>query len=212
MNERAWKWTALLSAGVAVALLAVLFAGWQLSGRLFGRGDVVKTATITLLRLERDSQLITTRAYVQAVVRQRSEEWYGNAEVIRIVPATVSYAVSLADIDRRQMKYDAAKRVLSVPLPDVRVVAIDPDLAHAEIIRSLDLLRSQAGAGNQLEEATEKMVRPELEKVGKSPEALRIAKEQAIVSVRSLLESALAATGQQIEVRPFFASDGAPVM
>jgi hypothetical protein len=211
MNERAWKWTALFSAGVTIALITVLLTGWQIYGRLFGQG-VVKTATSTLLRLERDSQLVTTRAYVQAVVRQRSEEWYGNAEVIRIVPATVSYAVSLAEIDRTQLKYDATKRVLSVPLPEVRVIAIDPDLAHAEIIRSLDLLRSQSGAGNALEEATEKMVRPELEKIGRSPEALRIAREQAIVSVRSLLESALAATGSPVEVRPYFASDGLPAM
>src|SRR5581483_6781330 len=208
MNEKGWRWAALTSIGVAVALLALLVAGWQVYSSLFTRENVIQTASLTILRLERDSQLVTTRAFV----RQRSETWYGNAEIIRIIPATVHYAVNLAEIDRSQMKYDEAKHVLSVPLPDVKVIAIDPDLQHAETIRSLDLLRTEGGAGNQLEEATEKMVRPTLEKIGNSPEAVKVAKDQAIASVGKLLESAFAATGRSVEVRPWFRSDGNPPM
>lgn len=211
LNERSWKWLALGGIGASVVLCAVLIAGWLIYGRWLN-SDVVRTARLTILRLERDSQLITTRAYVQAVVRQRSEEWYGNAEVIRIVPATVSYAINLAEIDRAQMRYDETKRVLLVPLPEVRITAIDPDLAHAEIIRSLDLLRTQGGAGNQLEEATEKMVRPELEKLGNSPAAVHMAEGQAIASVKTLLESALTATGHPVAVRPYFRHNGTPAM
>ena len=208
MNEKGWKRLALAGLSVSLALLVVLIAGWQLYGRLFGQETILKTASGTLLRLERDSHLVTTRAFVQAVVRERNEAWYGTAEVIRIVPATIHYAVNLAEIDRAQMKYDEAKRVLFVPLPDVKVVAIDPDLTRSETIRSLDLLRTQSGAGNDLEEATEKMVRPALEKIGDSPEAMKVAREQAIAAVQKLLESALAATGRAIEVKPYFKSEG----
>ncbi len=210
MNEKSWKGLALAGIGVSLALLVVLVAGWQLYGRLFGRENIIRTASGTLLRLERDSQLVTTRAFVQAVVRERNDAWYGTAEVIRIIPATVHYAVNLAEIDRAQMKYDEAKRVLFVPLPDVKVIAIDPDLTRSETIRSLDLLRTQSGAGNELEEATEKMVRPALEKIGNSPEAVKVAKEQAIAAVQKLLESAFAATGRSIEVRPYFKSERMP--
>jgi len=207
MNEVSWKRIALASAGIAVVLLLWLFAK-GVRDLFVPQEKVVQTATLTLFKLERQNQLATTRAFVQAVVRQRSEAWYGNAEIIRIVPATIHYAVNLAEIDRSQIEYDEPARVLYVPLPDVKILSIDPDLGHAEIIRSLDLMRTEGGTGNELEAATEKMVRPALEKLGNSPEAVRMAKDQAVTSVRSLLESVFSATGKPVEVRPYFKSEG----
>ena len=211
MSEKFWKLIALASFVVAIA--ALILAGMLYTRK--GIGDlfwpeekIVKTARSTLLRVERDNNLVTTRAYVQAVVRQRSEEWYGNAEVIRIVPATIHYAVNLNEIDQSRMNYDDQKRVLRVPLPDVKILSIDPDLTKAEIIRNLDFLRTESLTGNQLEETTEKMVRPELERLGQSPEILKTAKDQAITSVRRLLESALGSVGQPVAVQPYFKTDG----
>jgi len=213
MSEKFWKLIALASFVVAIA--ALILAGMLYTRK--GIGDlfwpeekIVKTARSTLLRVERDNNLVTTRAYVQAVVRQRSEEWYGNAEVIRIVPATIHYAINLNEIDQGRMSYDDQKHVLRVPLPDVKILSIDPDLTKAEIIRNLDFLRSESMTGNQLEETTEKMVRPEIEKLGQSPEIIKTAKDQAIASVRQLLESALGAVGQPIAVQPYFKGDGLP--
>ena len=207
MEQAKWKWGALAGAGAAAVLLVWLAANWLLPPG----ENVVRKASATLLRLERQQQLITTRAFVQAVVRQRSEQWYGSAEVIRIVPGTVSYAVDLAAIDRDKLEYveeAPGRRVLHVPLPDVKVVAVDPDLARAETIRSLDLMRTQGGAGNELEAATEKMVRPALEQAGNSTQALSVAREQAIASIKYLLESVLNATGAAVEVKPYFKSEG----
>lgn len=211
MSEKFWKLIALSSFVVAIA--ALILAGMLYTRK--GIGDlfwpeekIVKTARSTLLRVERDNNLVTTRAYVQAIIRQRSEEWYGNAEVIRIVPATIHYAVNLNEIDQGRMSYDDQKRVLRVPLPDVKILSIDPDLTKAEIIRNLDFLRTESMTGNQLEETTEKMVRPEIEKLGQSPDILKTAKDQAITSVRQLLESALGSVGQPVAVQPYFKSDG----
>jgi hypothetical protein len=211
--EKLWKL-------VALASFIVMIAALVLAGMLYTRkgiGDlfwpeekIVRTARTTLLRVERDNSLVTTRAYVQAVVRQRSEEWYGNAEVIRIVPATISYAINLNDIDSGKLEYDDQKRVLRVPLPEVKILAIDPDLTKAEIIRNLDFLRSESQTGNQLEETTERMVRPEIERMGLSPEIIKMAKDQAIISVRQLLETALGSVGQPVAVQPYFRSDSQP--
>ncbi len=207
MSESMWKGIALVSASVTVMLLVTL-AGWSWRFKFLPEENVVQSATFTLLKIERQNQLVTTRAFIQAVVRKRSEAWYGNAEVIRIVPATIHYAVDLAEIDHMRLEYDKPSRILYVPLPDVKVLSIDPDLERAEIIRSLDLLRTEGGTGNELEAETEKMVRPALEKLGTSPQAIRVAKDQAIASVKYLLESALNATGQPVEVRPYFKSEG----
>lgn len=209
-SGKLWKLTAIAS--FVVALAALVLAGMLYTRKGFGDffwpGEkIISTAKTTLLRLERDTNLVTTRAYVQAVVRQRDEQWYGNAEVIRIVPATIYYAVSLKDIDSGRMTYDEQKRQLRVPLPDVKILSIDPDLSKAEIIRNLDFLRTESITGNQLEDTTEQMVRPELEKLGNSPEIIKTAKEHAIASVRQLLESALNSVGQPVAVDPYFKND-----
>jgi hypothetical protein len=211
MTEKFWK---LIAVGSLTVTFAVLILGAMIYTRK-GLGDVfwpeekiVSTARSTLLRVERTNNLVTTRAYVQAVVRQRNEQWYGNAEVIRIVPATINYAVNLNEIDSGRLEFDEQKRVLRVPLPDVKILSIDPDLAKAETIRNLDFLRSESLTGNQLEETTEKMIRPEIEKMGQSPELLKTARDQAIASVRQLLETALGSVGQPVAVQPYFKSDG----
>lgn len=211
--EKLWKLVALAS--FVAMIVALVVAGMLYTrkgiGDLFWPEDkIVKTARITLQRVERDNSLVTTRAYVQAIVRQHNEQWYGNAEVIRIVPATISYAVNLNDIDSGKLEYDDQKRVLRVPLPDVKILSIDPDLTKAEIIRNLDFLRSESLTGNQLEETTEKMIRPEIEKMGQSPEIMKMAKDQAIISVRQLLETALGSVGQPVAVQPYFRIDSAP--
>lgn len=213
MSEKFWKLIALASFVVAIAALilaGMLYTRTGIGDLFWPEEKIVKTARSTLLRVERDNNLVTTRAYVQAIIRQRSEEWYGNAEVIRIVPATIHYAVNLNEIDQGRMSYDDQKRVLRVPLPDVKILSIDPDLTKAEIIRNLDFLRTESMTGNQLEETTEKMVRPEIEKLGQSPEIIKTAKDQAITSVRQLLESALGTVGQPVAVQPYFKSDGLP--
>jgi len=213
VTEKLWKLIALASFIVmiaAVVVAAMLYARKGIGDLFWPEDKIVRTARTTLQRVERDNSLVTTRAYVQAVVRQRSEEWYGNAEVIRIVPATISYAVNLNEIDSGRLEYDDQRRVLRVPLPEVKILSIDPDLGKAEIIRNLDFLRSESLSGNQLEDTTEKMVRPEIEKMGQSPEIMKIAKEQAITSVRQLLETALGSVGQPVAVLPYFRSDGPP--
>jgi len=213
VTERLWKLIALASLIVmiaAVALAVTLYTRKGIGDLFWPEDKIVRTARTTLQRVERDNSLVTTRAYVQAVIRQRSEEWYGNAEVIRIVPATISYAVNLNDIDSGKLEYDDQRRVLRVPLPEVKILSIDPDLGKAEIIRNLDFLRSESMTGNQLEDTTEKMVRPEIEKMGQSPEIMKIAKDQATISVRQLLETALGSVGQPVAVQPYFRSDGQP--
>lgn len=205
-------WKLLAIASFVLALAAMVFAGMLYTRKGFGdlfwpEEKIVATAKTTLLRLERDTSLVTTRAFVQAVVRQRNEAWYGDAEVIRIVPATIHYAVNLNDIDHGRMAYDEKKRELRVPLPEVKILSIDPDLSKAEIIRNLDFFRMESTTGNQLEDTTEQMVRPEIERLGKSPEIVKTAKEHAIASVRQLLESAMSATGQPVSVQPYFKTE-----
>lgn len=210
-SEAAWKLVALVSLLLAMIASGLILAGKTLddvTGFFKPGGKVVQSARSVLLKIERENSLVTTKAYVQAVVRQRDEQWYGNAEVIRLVPATIHYAVDLNQIDRDQFEYDDATRTLSVPLPDPQIQSIDPDLAKAEIIRNLDFLRTESLTGNVLEQTTEKMIRPTLEQLGKSPEITLTAKEQAITSVKQLLESSLGATGKQVIVRPYFKSEG----
>jgi hypothetical protein len=207
-SGRIWKFIAIFSVFVAGAAIYAFISGKGIYDFIVPEGKVLQTATTTLLRIERESQLVTTRAFVQAVVRQKDVQWYGNAEIIRIVPATIHYAVNLAEIDRNRMEYDESSRTLFVPLPDVKVISIDPDLANSELIRNLDVLRSEAMSGNPLEDSTEKMVRPRLEELGNSSEIIRMAKDQAVASVRQLLESALDAVGMKIRVKPYFKNEG----
>ncbi len=210
-SGKIWKLMAIASFIVTLAALAVaamLYTRKGIGDLFWPEEKIVATAKTTLLRLERDANLVTTRAYVQAVVRQRNDAWYGNAEVIRIVPATISYAVSLNEIDQGRMTYDEQKHELRVPLPDVKILSIDPDLTKAEVIRNLDFLRSESMTGNLLEDTTEQMVRPEIEKLGQSPEIMKTAKDHAITSVRQLLESALSSVGQPVAVQPYFKNDG----
>src|SRR5215813_4089404 len=197
-----WKAIALASVLTAILTSYALMTGKGVFDIFTPRGRVVQTATSTLMKMERESQLVTTRAFVQTVVRYRNEQWYGNAEVVRIVPATIHYAVNLAEIDHDKIEYDSQSKTLWVLLPDVKILSIDPDLQKAETIRNLDLLRAEKLTGNALENITEKMSRPKLDELGKSPEIMATAKEQAILSVRQILESALDAAGTGVRVKP----------
>ncbi|MCI0523666.1 MAG: DUF4230 domain-containing protein [Acidobacteria bacterium] len=203
-----WKLIAVISIGVAILASYAFMTGRGVYDIFAPQGRVVQTVNTTLLKMERENQLVTTRAFVQAVVRHRDEQWYGNAEVIRIVPATIHYAVNLAGIDREKLEYDDQSKTLWVPLPDVEILSIDPDLTKSETIRNLDAFRTEGLTGNILEESTEKKVRPTLEELGKSPQIINTAKDQAIVSVRRLLESALDAAGTGVSVKPYFKSEG----
>ncbi len=207
MNDSFWKWIFVIVFSFAL-VAASLFASKRIYDFVLPKSTVLEEARTALLRIDRDSSLITTKAYVQAVVRKRDEQWYGNAEVIRIIPATINYGVNLAEIDRTKIEYDEKAKILYVPLPDVKVHSIDPDMTKSEIIRNLGVLRSESMTGNILEEETEKMVRPALEEMGQSPEIMKTAKEQAIFTVKQFLEPALNAVGMQIQVRPYFPSDG----
>ena len=209
MNNRFWKSVAALSLVLAIAALCWNFTGRRLFDWLTPDQKIIRTANAVLLKIERDNSLVTTKAYVQAIVRQRDERWYGDAELIRIVPATIHYAINLGEIDRSQLRYENG--VLLIPLPDVKIQAIDPDLAKAELLRNLDFLRTEKYTGNILEETTEKMVRPTLEEMGKSPDIYRVAKEQAIASIKQLFEAAFGAAGIPVQVKPYFKSDG-PIM
>ncbi|MFN0085654.1 MAG: DUF4230 domain-containing protein [Blastocatellia bacterium] len=208
MTDGFWKAVTVVCLGALLFVIYSISTGKNFLDRVIPGGGVVETAGATILKLERESQLVTTRAYVQAVVRQKDEQVYGNAEVARIVPATIHYAVNLAEIDRGKMEYDEITQTLWVPLPDVRILSIDPDLGKAELIKSLDILRTESGIGNQLEQATEKMVRPTLERMGNAPEIVKVAKDQAVASVRQLLESSLEAAGRRVHVKPYFKTEG----
>ena len=203
MKGNFWKTIAIIALGSLLVVLSVLLKP-KVYDYFLPQENVLSTARTALLKIERESALVTTRAYIQAVIRKRDEQWYGTAEVIRIVPANISYAVNLAEIDRNRMEYDEQSRVLRIPLPDVKVHSIDPDLAKSETIRNLGLLRSESMTGNLLEEETEKMVRPTLEEMAKSPDIIRTAKEQAITSVKQFLEPAFRAAKMTIDVQPYF--------
>ena len=208
MTDLFWKVVTVICLGAMLFVIYSISTGRNFLDRILPTGSVVRTASATILKLDRESQLVTATAFVQAVVRQKDVQLYGNAEVVRIVPARIHYAVNLGEMDRSKIEYDAQTETLWVPLPDAKIQSIDPDLEKAEMIKSLDLLRTESGIGNQLEQATEKLVRPELEKMGTSPDILRFAKAQAIITVRQLLESSLGAVGQRVRVRPYFISEG----
>src|SRR5262249_3223798 len=119
-----WKVIAVISIGIALLASYAYMKGKGLSDIFAPQGRILQTATATLVKMDRENQLVTTRAFVQAVVRLKDEQWYGNAEVIRIVPATIHYAVNLAEIDQSKIEYDASSKTLWVPLPDVRILSI----------------------------------------------------------------------------------------
>lgn len=207
MSLNNWKLAASVSIGLALCMLGLWLSGKSVYDLFLPKSRVIETAGATLLRLEKESNLVTARAYVQTVIRKRDERWYGNAELIRIVPASISYSVDLAEVDRMKMEYDGDTKTLRVPLPGIRIHSIDPDMSRAEVIRSLDLLRTESMTGNVLEEDTEKMVRPKLEEMGRSPLIMKNAREQAVQSVRQLLESAFRAAGMDVRVEPYFIDD-----
>jgi hypothetical protein len=211
MGDAFYKLITVIALGAILVVIYSLSTGKSALERLvpsLPSGNVVESASATIQKLDRESQLVSTTAYVQAVVRKKDEQVYGNAEVVRIIPAKIHYAVNLAGIDPKKMEYDAQTQTLYVPLPDVEILSIDPDLERAELIKSLDTFRTESGIGNQLEQATEKMVRPTLERMGTSPEIMRFAKDQAILSVRQMLEASLEAVGKRTRVKPYFRSDG----
>src|SRR4030095_12071537 len=107
MTEVYWKVITAVCLGAMLFVIFSISTGRSFLSRLLPAGSVVQTASATILRLDRESQLITASTYVQAVIRQKDIQPYGTAEVVRIVPARIHYGMNLNEIDRNKMEYDA---------------------------------------------------------------------------------------------------------
>lgn len=73
-------------------------------------------------------KLLVARGKVDVALERSSKNWRGRVQVQMQVPTEISYSVDLAGLKREHVRLDAAKRVLVVRMPAVKVEDVTPTL------------------------------------------------------------------------------------
>lgn len=126
--------TAILPWVLFVAALALAaFLGW----RLVQPAPVGDPLATTLVAFERQNTLTVFSVELAPVVASNDSRLFGlvNARQVAVIPARVDYTIDLATMGRDRMRWDEAKRTLSVRLPPLVLSKPNLDEARAQYLR-----------------------------------------------------------------------------
>ena len=123
-----------------------------------------------------------------------------DAELLRLVPATVSYGVDLSGLKASAL--ESGSKTTRLTVPDVKIIAIDPMASGVFESKSLGLLRSEAAMGNALERQAAALTRPAIEKRASDPALMAFARAQAKVQIAALVAQLGGPADVEIRIQP----------
>jgi hypothetical protein len=187
---------------------ALLLAGILLGERLHRpTPETNLSTTLVVQELKGRRTLIVAQAIVEARIRLKvpPSQLLGlrlpdDAELLRLVPATISYGVDLAGLTPESLRWSGQGKVLAISVPDVRIIAVDQHDHDIFETKSLGLLRSEAGLGNALEVEARTITRPALLRRAGDDRLLSFAREQARLSLASLVRTLSGRSDVRVEV------------
>jgi Protein of unknown function (DUF4230) len=189
-NSPAMKW--IYGPLFLIASAGLVAAGYSLARRA-PASPISSNAALVVHQLAAQRTLIVGQAVVEARLhlkvpptRVMGVPLPDDAELLRLVPAVVSYGVDLSVLKSDAIDMGEGRARLRVP--DVKIVAIDPSESGVFESKSLGLLRSEAGLGNALEKQASALTRPAIEQRASDPALLNYARAQARAQLAALVK------------------------
>ena len=195
---------------VIVLLAAVAWLGWM---AFFEReeGDPVASA---MLAFEKQNSLNVFASRFEVVAESEDARGVLGVDLLKsrqatIIPATVTYRLDLAQMDRDRFQWDAASKTLDVILPPLRISRPNLDEAQARVFTEGNFVTSDA----QLDLSRNNSLQAERRAVtfAQNPEILALARQGAKDAVRQNLAIPMQVAGYgDVTVRVRFDGEQAP--
>lgn len=189
---------------VVVLLAAVAWLGW----RAFfyqEEGDPVASA---MLAFEKQNSLNVFASRFEVVAESEDSRGVLGIPILEsrqaaIIPATVTYRLDLAQMDRDRFEWNAQSETLDVVLPQLRISRPNLDEAEARVFTDGNFVTGQA----QLDLSRNNSLQAERKAAAfaKNPEVLALARQAAKDAIRQNLAIPLQVAGYgDVEVRVRF--------
>lgn len=205
----AWKpVAALVALALVLGAAVVAYRGYTARYTVSVRDDGLAVAQVVAARLYRSADLRVSRlsGTVQGV--SVDTRGFGVLRSQRIVkaPFEVGYFVDLSTLDPGAFRYDAARRVLLVEAPAIRVARPDIDESRTTLDRTSGVFVTRAAMAVLQQRAAASAMRVASEEARK-PANMASAKENARRALASLFAGTLGAAGIDARVEVRFPDD-----
>lgn len=195
---------------VIVLLAAIAWLGWKAFLER-EEGDPVASA---MLAFEKQNSLNVFSSRFEVVAESTDSRGVMGVPILKsrqaaIIPATVTYRLDLAQMDRDRFAWDAASETLDVVLPPLRISRPNLDEADARVFTDGNFVTSDA----QLDLSRNNSLQAERKAAifAKNPEVLALARQAAKDAIRQNLAIPLEAAGYgDVTVRVRFDGEAIP--
>ena len=176
---------------VAVTMPVAAWLGWQAYGPK-EYGDPLGTS---LVALEKQNTLTVFSAQLSPVVASTDSRYLNLLESrqIAVIPASVSYTLDLAAMDRSRLSWDEPSKTLGVTLPAIEVGRPNLDEARAQYLRE-GLLITRDAQDNLTRQNT-RLAEQEAIKAASNPVLMQLARSAAKDAIRQNLAIPLQVAG-----------------
>lgn len=196
---------------VVIAGGAFLLAARYVENKLAPAPETIVSSSLQGLREQ--NRLSAFAARYVAVVTSKQQRLAGmlSAERTLIMPGMVRYEVDLSKLNQRDVKWDAATKVLSVTLPPVEIVGPQIDLNQIRQYDDGGLLLSLTDARQTLDDANRRAGQEELVRQAREPVPMRLARDATRRAVERSFAMPLRAAGLDATVEARFADEAPDV-
>lgn len=201
------RWIAAIIAAAVVAGLIGWFAARQIV-RTFNP-DPVSIASGSLESMREQNRLTVFAARYVAVVTSTQRRFGFSAQKTLIMPGNVRYEVDLAALDRKDVRWDAEAKRLSVTLPPPVVAGPEVDMAAIREYDGGGVLMAVSDAEKQLDAANRRAGQAELLRQARAPLPMKLARDAARRAVERNFAMPLQAAGLDVTVAVRFADEPA---
>lgn len=192
---------------VVIAGGAFFLAARYVEHRLAPAPETIVAGSLQGLREQ--NRLSAFAARYVAVVTSKQQRLGGvlSAERTLIMPGTVRYEVDLSKLAKRDLKWDAATKTLSITLPPIEIVGPQVDLTQIKQYDGGGLLLSLTDAAQVLDDANRKAGQAELVRQAREPVPMRLARDATRRAVEHSFAMPLHAAGLDATVEARFADE-----
>lgn len=197
------KFTAALLAILVVIAAGFWFVGDQVK-RQFLEPDPTTIAQASLQGLREQNRLSAFAARYVAVVTSTQSRFGLSAQKTLIMPGSVRYEVDLSKLTVDDLKWDAAKKKLSIKLPPIEVMGPEVDTDHVREYGEGGILMALTDAESRLDEANRKAAREELIRQAREPAPMKLARDATRRAIEQSMGLPLRAVGVNAEIDAYF--------
>src|SRR5262249_54008815 len=147
-------------------------------------------------------ELHVYKGRVEVTVEGSSANWRGTVSVRLDMPAEVSYAIDLAAIEPKHLRWDKGRKLLKVTLLPPKLAAVSPLLDEMEVTARFGRARTSWTDGGVARDVERRLLKEDYRPAAReaAAEKLSEAKKAGCVVMREFLVKVLQAKDAEIEV------------